>query len=280
MRVAITGAGGFIGRRLVRSLNADGHSVAVIGRDPRALAAVEGAEAMVHLAGEPVAQRWTAAARRRIRSSRMEGTRRLVEAMRSLSRPPAILVCASAIGIYGPRGDEILTEQSRPGEGFLATVCIEWENEAERAADLGVRVVKLRSGIVLGPDGGALAKMLPVFRMGLGGRLGSGDQWMSWIHAGDLIALIRHAIDFPALRGPVNATAPNPVTNSVFTESLANALGRPALLPVPAFALRWLYGEMSEVLLASQRVVPAAAEAGGFRFRYPQLGLALGSLLR
>jgi hypothetical protein len=279
MRVAITGASGFIGRRLVRSLNADGHSVAAIGRDPRALAAVEGAEAIVHLAGEPVAQRWTRSAKRRIRSSRWEGTRRLVEAMRPLSRPPATLVCASAIGIYGPRGDEILTERSQAGEGFLASVCIEWENEAQRAVDLGVRVVKLRSGVVLGPDGGALAKMLPVFRMGLGGRLGSGDQWMSWIHADDLIALIRYAIDSPALIGPVNATAPNPVTNAVFTESLASALGRPAFLPVPAFALRWLYGEMSEVLLGSQRVVPAAAEAGGFRFRYPQLDPALGSLL-
>lgn len=278
MRVAITGASGFIGSRLAKNLVADGHSVAVIGRDPGALAAIDGADAVVHLAGEPLAQRWTTAAKKRIRSSRIEGTRRLIDALRGLAKPPATLVSASAIGIYGSRGDEILTEQSLPGNGFLASLCVEWEHEAQAAAELGVRVVRLRSGMVLGRDGGALAKMLPVFRMGLGGRLGGGGQWMSWIHIDDLVALIRHAIDLPALAGPVNATAPSPVTNAVFTRDLAAALHRSTFLPVPEFALKLLYGEMSEVLLASQRVVPVAAEAAGFRFRYPQLPPALRGL--
>jgi uncharacterized protein (TIGR01777 family) len=278
MRVAITGASGFIGASLARNLAADGHSVAAIGRDPGALAAIDGADAVVHLAGEPLAQRWTAVAKKRIRSSRIEGTRRLIDALRGLAKPPATLVSASAIGIYGSRGDEILTEQSFPGNDFLASLCVEWEHEAQAAANLGVRVVRLRTGMVLGRGGGALAKMLPVFRTGLGGRLGGGGQWMSWIHIDDLVALIRHAIDLPALGGPVNATAPNPVTNAVFTEELAAALHRSTFLPVPEFALKLLYGEMSEVLLASQRVVPVAAEAAGFRFRYPQLPPALRNL--
>lgn len=268
MRVAITGASGFIGARLVKNLVADGHSVA----------AIDAADAVVHLAGEPIAQRWTAAAKERIRSSRIEGTRRLVDTLRGLAKPPATLVSASAIGVYGSRGDEILTEQSRPGDDFLASLCIEWEREAQAAAGLGVRVVLLRSGMVLGRGGGALAKMEPIFRRGLGGRLGWGGQWMSWIHIDDLLALIRHALELPLLCGPVNATAPNPVTNAVFTRDLAAALHRSTFLPVPEFALRLRYGQMSEMLLASQRVVPVAAEAAGFRFRYPQLPLALGGL--
>jgi hypothetical protein len=279
MRVAITGASGFIGKRLVARITADGHTVAAIRGTRPDYAALDGADAVVHLAGEPVAQRWTASAKDRILYSRIEGTRSLVQAISSLKQPPAAFVCASAIGVYGSRGDEILTEQSSPGDDFLASVCIEWEKEAEAAAALGIRVVKLRTGIVLGAGGGALTKMLLPFRLGLGGRLGSGTQWMSWIHLDDVVALIRHAVEFPALRGPVNATAPNPVTNSVFTIELALALGRPAFFPVPEFALRLLYGEMSEVLLGSQRVVPAAAEAGGFKFRYPQLSLALRSVL-
>ncbi len=279
MRVAITGASGFIGGRLVKNLAADGYSVFAISHKHPDYTAMGGADAIVHLAGEPLAQRWNAAVKRKIRTSRVEGTLRLVEAIRRLAKPPSVLVCASAVGIYGSRGNEILTERSALGEDFLASVCLEWETEADAAASLGVRVVKLRSGMVLGREGGALAKILPVFRLGVGGRLGSGRQWMSWIHIDDLIALIRYAIDFPALRGPVNAVASNPVTNAVFTADLAAALRRPAFLPAPELVLRLLYGEMSEVLLSSQRVVPVAAEAAGFRFRYAQLPLAFRALL-
>lgn len=279
MRIAVTGAGGFIGGALVRCLSQDGHSTVVVPRGRPDPALLEGAGAVVHLAGEPVAQRWTPAAKQRIRASRAEGTLHLVEAIASLASAPATLVSASAIGFYGSRGDEVLTETSSPGADFLASVCAEWESAAARAAGSGVRVVSLRIGMVLGPHGGALAKMLLPFRLGLGGRLGSGRQWMSWIHVDDLVALIRFALDERSLMGPVNATAPEPVTNAEFTRELGRALGRPAVLPVPAFALRLLFGEMSEVLLSSQRVAPAAAQAAGFAFRHPRLAPALRNLL-
>lgn len=279
MRVAITGAGGFIGGRLVRDLTADGHSVSEIPHKSPDFTAMDGADAIVHLAGEPLAQRWNSEIKKKIFASRVEGTRRLVDAIRTLVKPPSVLICASAVGIYGSRGDEILTEKSPLGDDFLASVCLEWETEADAAAVLGIRVVKLRSGMVLGREGGALAKMLPVFRLGLGGRLGSGRQWVSWIHIDDLIALIRYAISFPTVLGPVNAVATNPVTNAVFTADLGAALRRPAFLPAPELALRVVYGEMSQVLLSSQRAIPVAAEAAGFRFRYPQLPLALRALL-
>jgi uncharacterized protein (TIGR01777 family) len=253
--------------------------VIALGRVEADAAKLEGTGAVVHLAGEPVAQRWTRAAKERILTSRAEGTSRLVETLASLVQRPTVLVSASAVGYYGARGDEVLTEQSAPGEGFLSEVCIEWEKAAAKAEDLGIRVVRLRLGVVLGRDGGALAKMLPPFRLGAGGRLGSGDQWMSWIHLDDVVGLIRHAIDSPALSGPVNATAPAPVTNAEFTRVLAAALNRPAVLPVPAFALRLLYGEMSEILLGSQRVMPAAAQSAGFQFRYTDLSRALRNLL-
>jgi uncharacterized protein (TIGR01777 family) len=238
-----------------------------------------GADAIVHLAGEPLAQRWTPEAKRRIRGSRVEGTRRLVEALPALPRRPAVLVCASAIGYYGSRGEEVLTESSAPGEGFLTELCLAWEKTAGLAEALDLRVVNLRNGIVLGPEGGALAKMLLPFRLGLGGRLGSGRQWMSWIHIDDLVGLIRLALERSELRGPINATAPNPVTNSEFTDTLAAVLYRPALLPVPAFALRALFGEMGEVMLGSQRVLPRVAESAGFQFQYPDLKQALEHLL-
>lgn len=298
MNVTLTGATGFIGRRLIRRLLEEEHTAHVLARrgktgfapevkcsiwdalegEPPAEALAE-ADAIVNLAGEPVSQRWTPEARRRIRGSRVEGTRRLVEALSTLQRRPSVLVCASAIGIYGSRGDEILTESSTPGEGFLSGLCIDWEKSARLAEALGLRVVMLRTGVVLGTEGGALEKILPAFRWGLGGRLGSGEQWMSWIHIDDLVSLILFALEKAELRGPVNATAPGPVTNAEFTDKLAAVLYRPAFVPVPAFALRMLFGEMAEVLLGSQRVLPRAAESAGFRFRYPDLKSALRHLL-
>jgi uncharacterized protein (TIGR01777 family) len=296
MRIAISGASGTIGRRLLRQLAADGATLYALGRraapnlpagarsfawDPpreEPPATALDVDAVIHLAGENVAQRWTAEARRRILESRVEGTRNLVRAMARLARKPAVLICASATGYYGSRGDETLDESSAPGSGFLADVCRAWESEALAAEALGMRVVRMRTGVVLDPGGGALPRMLPPFRMGAGGRLGSGRQWMPWIHRDDLTALFRFALD-GSLAGAVNAVAPDPATNASFTRALARALGRPALIPVPAFALRALFGEMAGMLLDSQRVVPRQAEAAGFRFRFPQLESALSELL-
>jgi len=285
MNVTITGATGFIGRRLAEVLQQNGHQVRPLSRtewnvtaaEPPAQSLVK-ADAIVHLAGEPVAQRWTLEAKRKILDSRVRGTHNIVTALSTLSRRPQVMVCASAIGIYGERGDELLTESSPAGSGFLADVCKEWEQQADLAASLGMRVVKLRTGIVLGKNGGALQKMLPPFRAFVGGKIGSGRQWMSWIHLDDLVGVIRHAIEHP-LNGVVNGTAPNPATNSQFTGELAVALRRPALFPVPAFALKAMFGEMSEMLLSSQRVLPKAAESSGYRFQFPQLGEALRDLL-
>jgi uncharacterized protein (TIGR01777 family) len=238
-----------------------------------------GAGAVIHLAGEPVAQRWTKDAMLRIRDSRVDGTRKLVHVLSKLDRKPDVLVCASAIGIYGSRRDEVLIESSGAGgSDFLSRVVIEWEDAAQAAEALGIRVVRLRFSMVLG-ESGALAKMLPPFRLGIGGRIGSGRQWMSWIHIQDAANLVLFTIGNAALRGPVNATAPNPVTNAEFTRELAAALHRPAVLPVPRFALKILFGEMSEVVVASQRVVPEAAERAGFHFDYPELAPALANLL-
>jgi uncharacterized protein (TIGR01777 family) len=230
------------------------------------------------LAGEPVSQRWTEAAKKRIHDSRVEGTRRLVNALSTQSDRPRVLVCASAVGYYGSRGDQILTEASTPASDYLARVVVGWEEAAREAESLGIRVVRLRFGMVLGP-GGALAKLLPLFRFGVGGKLGSGHQWMAWIHIDDAVNLIVFALNFAAIHGAVNATAPHPVTNEEFTERLAIALHRPAILPVPAFALKLALGEMSEMVLASQRVLPTVAKSAGFRFQYPELRDALENLL-
>ena len=298
MNVTITGASGFIGRRLMKTLGNAGHSLHVLsrhagmnmptgvrlsvwdpGRGEPPEASLADADAVVHLAGEPIAQKWTPEAKEKIRGSRIDGTRHLVNALSTLSRRPQVLVCASAIGYYGSRGDEVLNETSPAGTGFLPELCAAWEKQAELAESLGIRVVRLRTGIVLATHGGALAKMIPPIKYFVGGKLGSGRQWMSWIHLDDLTALIRHAIENP-VSGPVNATAPNPVTNAEFTAKLAGALHRPALFPVPGAALKIMFGEMSSVLLDSQRVMPNAAEASGFQFQYPELGPALAQLLR
>lgn len=278
MNVAITGATGFVGSRLLEHLRQQGHSVRPISlRNDVDAGALSGVTAVVHLAGEPVAQRWTAEARRKILESRRDGTRKLVKALKS--SPPNVLVSASAIGYYGERGDEILTEQSRAGTGFLSEVAQVWEEEALKAADFGVRVARLRIGMVLGPDGGALKRMLLPFRLGLGARLGDGKQWVSWIHRDDVVSLICFVIREKTLRGALNATAPNPVTNAEFTKVLGKAVHRPTIFTAPSFALKMLYGDMAQVILESQRVMPEATLASGFEFAYPDLQGALLQIL-
>jgi uncharacterized protein len=297
VNITISGASGLIGRRLMDVLGKAGHQLHILSRrvaiplpeglrlskwdptGPPPAAALESADAVIHLAGEPVAQRWSAEVKRRIRESRVESTRHLLEGLSRLARRPEAFVCASAIGYYGSRGDEVLTESSPPGQGFLPQVCVEWESAAGKAASLGMRVAIVRIGVVLDSAGGALGRMLPPFRAGVGGSIGSGRQWMSWIHAEDLAGLFRSVIE-DSLEGVFNGVAPFPVTNRDFTRELARALRRPAILPVPAFALKLLFGEMAQILLESQRVAPRAAEAAAFRFRFPQLPGALADLLR
>jgi uncharacterized protein len=298
MNITLTGATGFLGSRLTAKLHDAGHSLHILGRHrPANLAAsvrfsewkstsqeppaeaFTGADAVIHLSGEPVAQRWTAETKKRIHDSRAEGTRQLVNALSTQSRRPQVLINASAIGIYGPRGDEILTEDSAPGDDFLARVVVDWEQAAELAEALGIRVVRIRTGLVLSPAGGVLAKMLPPFRFGLGGRLGSGKQWMSWIHIDDWIDLVLFAIQNESVRGALNSSAPNPVTNAEFTRDLARTLHRPAIFPVPGFALKLALGEMSSAALASQRAIPKAALSADFHFQYPTLRPALEQLL-
>lgn len=303
MRVAISGATGLVGRQLCAALTARGDEVVVLTRDPsrehglpavatRAFPPGEGAEvpvelfddveACVHLAGEPVKGRWTAAKKQAIRDSRLLGTRALVEAIgaaRARGAGPRVLVSASAIGWYGERGDELLSEGEPPGEDFLAEVCQGWEAAALRAEAHGLRVACLRFGLVLAREGGALAEMKLPFSLGLGGTLGSGKQWWSWIHIDDLIGLILAALDGSAWEGPINACAPAPVRQASFAQALGRALHRPAWLPAPKFALRLVLGEFSCELLTSKRVVPAFAEAQGFCFSYSELEPALADLL-
>lgn len=295
--VLISGASGLVGGHLARALAARGDSPHGFSRDPSRLGApiergfawdpqrgppppesFAEADAIVHLAGETVQGRWTEAKKRRIRDSRVVGTRHLVAGLERAERRPKTLICASAVGYYGDRGERALTERDSPGDDFLAEVCQGWEREAQAAEALGLRVVRLRIGLVLAREGGALKEMLLPAKLGVGGPLGGGQQWWSWIHHQDLVRLILWALD-EDVAGPLNATSPNPVRQREFADQLGAELGRPSFLPAPRFALELALGEFSVELLSSKRVLPAAAQAAGFRFDFPDLRAALRDLL-
>lgn len=299
MKVAVTGATGLIGSRVVAALADRGDEVTVLSRNPAQAAASLGVDAVawdpaagpapaealggrdvvIHLAGENVAQRWTAASKQAIRDSREAGTRNLVAGIEAADPRPGALVSASAVGYYGPHGDEIVEEPSPPGGDFLAEVCVAWEREAAKAEDLGLRVALMRTGIVLAPDGGALAKMLPPFKLGVGGPIAGGRHYMPWVHVDDVVGMIVAAADGTGWAGPINVTAPEPVTNAAFSKALGRALHRPAVAPVPALALKLLYGEMAEIITTGQRAVPARAAALGYAHRHPALDAALAAAL-
>ena len=296
MKALISGATGFIGSHLTRqferpavfSRNADSAKRKLgdvevhawnYNEGPPPRAAFEDVEAVFHLAGESVGEgRWNARKKTAIRESRVDSTRQLVDVIKDLDRKPAVLVCASAIGYYGSRGEDLLDETAPPGDGFLCDVSVEWEREASRAEEFGVRAISVRIGVVLG-DGGALEKMLPIFKLGLGGPLGNGRQWMSWIHVDDLVGLFVHAAKTESLHGPMNGVGPNPARNTEFTKSLGRALHRPAFLPAPAFGLRLGLGEFADVLLGSQRVVPEVALRTGYKFKFPEIDRALADVV-
>ena len=299
MRVTLTGASGLIGTRLVRALRTRGDDVTVLSRNPEKtsstlgvraeawdpnaapapVVALAGRDAVVHLAGERVDQRWSDGAKHAIAASRETGTRNLVAGLRAADPRPGALVSASAVGYYGPRGDEVLDESAAPGRDFLAGVCVAWEREAERAAELGMRVVRVRTGVVLDAGGGALARMLTPFKLGAGGSVAGGDQYMPWIHADDLVGIYLAAIDGESWSGAVNASAPDPVTNRAFTKALGRALHRPAVVPLPALALQLLYGDMAVIVTEGQRAVPRRALDLGYVFAHPDLDEALRSAL-
>ena len=295
MRLVVTGSSGFLGSALIPFISTRGHAVTRLVRsspregeihwDPGAGrvngAALEGVEAVIHLAGDNIATgRWTAAKKARIRDSRVRGTRLLSEALASLKSPPKALLCASGCGYYGDRGEEILTEASLPGSDFLADMCREWEAACTPAVEKGIRVVNLRFGMVLHSTAGALRKMVPPFKMGVGGKLGFGRQYMSWVAIGDVLGAIDHILSTPEIKGPVNVVTPQPVTNEEFTKTLGKTLSRPTIFSVPAFALRLALGELADmVLLASHRVQPERLLASGYSFLYPELEGALRHLL-
>jgi hypothetical protein len=295
MRALVSGASGPIGAALLPSLKAKGYAVsrlvrgAATGADqiiwdptgPLSPQSVAGFDAVIHLAGEPIVGRWTAAKKQRILDSRTLGTQNLSEALAKAAARPRVLISSSAIGYYGNRSDEVLEETSSAGDGFLAEVCRKWEAAAQPAAQAGIRTAQLRTGLVLSRDGGALQKMLLPFRMGVGGTMGNGRQWWSWIHVHDLIGAIHQILNDATLNGPVNGVAPNPATNADFTRTLASVLSRPAVFPMPAFAARLAFGQMGdELLLASQRVKPEKLIASGYQFHYPDLRAALEAILR
>ncbi|HVF51113.1 MAG TPA: TIGR01777 family oxidoreductase [Pyrinomonadaceae bacterium] len=302
MKIIVTGATGLVGSALIPALLAGGHQVTRLVRSETRPAArggitdvqwnpadatidagaLEGHDAAVHLAGENIAERWTEEKKRRLLESREKGTRLLSETLARLEHRPRVLVCASAVGFYGAeRGDELLTEASTAGKDFLAEICLKWEAAADAARASGMRVVHLRIGIVLSGEGGALGKMLTPFKMGVGGRIGSGKQWMSWVAIDDVVGIIKHALRDEQMSGAVNTVAPAPVTNSEFTSTLGDVLGRPTIFPVPAFAVRLMFGEMGEALLLSgTRVEPARLRAAGYNFAYTNLADALRHVLK
>jgi len=301
MRILLTGATGFIGTPLCNRLADAGHELVVLSRNAAAAKetlpiasetfewpemtalppaeAFEGVEAVIHLAGESVSGRWDEVKKRRVRDSRVNGTRSLVSVVEKLDQKPNLLISASAIGYYGDRGDDVLPEDVPPGDDFFAEVCSAWEREAQRAREFGLRVVNPRIGIVLGPDGGALGQMLPMAKLGLNGPLGSGQQWWAWVHRDDVIGLIVHALNTQELEGPVNATAPNPLRQAEFAKVLGKILHRPAFLPVPAFALKLMLGEFSNELLSSKRTLSKKAQDAGYSFKFPELEEALREVL-
>lgn len=296
-RIAISGSSGLVGSALRARLAAQGHEVVRVLRgndsDPAALwnpeqgwfrpGALEGCDAVVHLAGASIGDgRWTENRKSALRSSRIEATRLLVDHLGTLERKPAVLITASAVGFYGSRGDEELTEESPAGNDFLAGLTVEWEREAARAATFGIRTVMSRFGVILAKEGGALTRMLLPFKLGAGGRIGNGRQWMAWVSLADAVRAVEYAIATDSIEGPVNVTAPNPVTNAAFTKALGGALHRPTLLPTPTFGLKLLLGgEAAEgLLLTSQRVLPRKLEASGFRFDQPAIDTALAAVLR
>lgn len=297
MRILLSGSHGLVGAALKVKLEAEGHEVVPLVRytpgynsneiewNPEtysiALARLEGFDAVVHLAGESIAEgRWTEERKRRIRESRIRGTQLLTETLSSLKNPPLTFLCASAIGFYGNRADQILTEQSSPGSDFLAGVCVEWEQASAEAAQKGIRVCNLRFGIILDAHAGALAKMLPPFRMGIGGKIGTGRQWMSWISLADVLSAITFLMGEQGITGAVNVVSPNPVTNAEFTRTLGKVVSRPTFFAVPAFGARLAFGEMADaLLLTSQRVVPTRLQEADFHFEYPQLEPALRHIL-
>jgi uncharacterized protein (TIGR01777 family) len=297
-RIVISGASGLIGTAISPSLEQSGAQVLQLVRSPArsparsteqvgwdskgqlSPAAVSGFETVIHLAGESVMGRWTPAKKRAIRESRVEGTRKLASALAQAAVKPKVFVCASAIGFYGDRADEILTEDSASGQGFLPEVCREWEAASSLCAPAGIRTVNVRFGLVLSREGGALAKMLPLFKLGLGGRIGSGKQWWSWVHIDDVVGAIHHAVQTPELSGPINVVSPNPLRNQDFTRLLASVLGRPAFFAVPAFAMKLALGEAArELMLASQRVLPERLKTTHYTFRFNDLQPAFESLV-
>jgi len=297
MKILVSGSHGLVGKALTRSLTGDGHEVVRLVRRERTVGApevewhpehgrldaaqLEDIEAVVHLAGENIASgRWTTEKKRAIRESRVQGTTLLSDALARLSTPPSVFLSASAIGYYGDRGDELLTEKSAPGKDFLSNVCADWEAATHSAVEKGIRTVHARFGIILDPNEGALAKMLPPFRMGIGGRIGDGKQWMSWIALDDVVNGLKFLIEDKSTSGPVNFVAPNPVTNTEFTKTLGRVLAKPTFFPVPAFGARLVFGEMADaLLLSSQKVEPAVLEDKGFLFSWPTLELAIRHLL-